>query len=71
VRSFRETDAAVDKHLADQLLVVLALAGGQLRVPAMTDHVETSLELLETFGFEPAVDTTDAEPLISIKRSTV
>lgn len=70
-RSFRETDAAVDRHLADQLLVFLALAGGGVRVPAMTDHVETSLELLDAFGFDPAVDTSGNLPVISIKRSVV
>ncbi|QFU81484.1 RNA 3'-terminal phosphate cyclase [Natronorubrum aibiense] len=40
----------VDHHMADQLLVYLALEGGRLRVPALTDHVATSCDLLETFG---------------------
>lgn len=70
-RSFRETDAAVDRHLADQLLVFLALAGGHVRMPTMTEHVETSLELLDRFGFDPAVDTSGGSPVISIKRSVV
>ncbi|WP_290819063.1 RNA 3'-terminal phosphate cyclase [Halovivax sp.] len=48
--------AAVDRHLADQLLVFLALAGGRVRIPAVTEHVETSLELLSAFGIELSVE---------------
>ncbi|NGM68093.1 RNA 3'-terminal phosphate cyclase [Natronolimnobius sp. AArcel1] len=46
---FLEREAAVDQHLGDQLLVFLALAGGRVRIPAVTDHVRASRELLETF----------------------
>jgi len=42
--------APVDRHMGDQLLVYLALEGGRLRVPAVTDHVVASCELLEAFG---------------------
>jgi RNA 3'-terminal phosphate cyclase (ATP) len=48
--------AAVDRHTADQLLVVLALAGGAVRIPEVTSHVESSLDVLDTFGFEVAVE---------------
>ncbi len=48
---FLESGAAVDRHLGDQLLVFLALAGGRVRIPAVTEHVEASLDLLERFGF--------------------
>ncbi|AGB30634.1 RNA 3''-phosphate cyclase [Natrinema pellirubrum DSM 15624] len=44
--------APVDRHMADQLLGFLALAGGRLRIPSVTDHVETRCELLEAFGAE-------------------
>ncbi|QSW99995.1 RNA 3'-terminal phosphate cyclase [Haloterrigena alkaliphila] len=40
----------VDRHVADQLLVFLALAGGRLRIPAVTDHVAANRALLEAFG---------------------
>lgn len=63
---FDEGDAAVDRHTADQLLVLLALAGGEIRMPAVTDHVESSLDLLETFGFEPRLDTAGAAPTVSM-----
>jgi len=63
--AFDETDAAVDRHTADQLLVVLALAGGELAIPERTDHVEASLALLEQFGFELAVDRTADGWLVS------
>ncbi|ELY68042.1 RNA 3'-terminal phosphate cyclase [Natrinema versiforme] len=47
---FLEGAAPVDRHMADQLLGFLALAGGQVRIPAVTDHVETRCALLEEFG---------------------
>lgn len=48
--AFEETAAAVDDHLADQLLVFLALVGGQLRIPRVTSHVRTNLAVVEAFG---------------------
>jgi RNA 3'-phosphate cyclase len=39
-------DGTVDTHLADQLIPVIALAGGAFRVPAMTEHVEVNLAIV-------------------------
>jgi RNA 3'-terminal phosphate cyclase (ATP) len=50
--SFEDGDAAVDAHLADQLVPYLALAGGEVRVPEVTDHVDTCIDLLAEFGYE-------------------
>lgn len=55
-RAFERTAAAVDPYLADQLLVPLALAGGQIRVPRVTNHVATSLGLLRRFGVDVTVE---------------
>lgn len=60
---FTESDAAVDEHLADQMLVVLALAGGDLSIPHRTDHVDTSLALLEQFGFGCSVESGEGDSL--------
>lgn len=54
--AFHDTDAAVDSHVADQLLVVLALVGGCVRIPALTDHVRTNLALLDRFGSDVDID---------------
>jgi len=56
VESFRESGAAVDARLADQLLVVLALAGGRVAVPHLTDHVETNLAVFDAFGYDVSVE---------------
>lgn len=53
---FHDSSAVVDRHLADQLLVFLAFAGGEMWIPEITDHVEAHLSLLETFGYELQVD---------------
>ncbi|MFB6102608.1 MAG: RNA 3'-terminal phosphate cyclase [Haloplanus sp.] len=48
--AFHAGDAPVDVHMADQLLVFLALAGGTIRIPARTTHVRTNLDLIADFG---------------------
>ncbi|MFC7248497.1 RNA 3'-terminal phosphate cyclase [Halomicroarcula sp. GCM10025324] len=45
-----ERGAPVDPFMADQVLVFLALAGGRVRIPRVTDHVRTNLDLLTAFG---------------------
>ncbi|MGB9957344.1 RNA 3'-terminal phosphate cyclase [Haloferax prahovense] len=45
-------DAPVDRHMADQLLVWVALAGGRVRIPAVTDHVRTNLDVIRAFGYD-------------------
>jgi len=65
--SFEGTSAAVDRHLADQLLVFLAIAGGELSVPAMTLHVESSLDLLDAFGYTVAVDDEDTAGVVGLR----
>lgn len=54
-----EGRGAVDRHTGDQLLLPLALVGGRLSVPEVTAHVETSVDLLGTFGVD--IERTDRE----------
>ena len=49
-RAAHGTGVPVDEHMADQLLIFLALAGGDVRLPALTDHVRTNLDVLQAFG---------------------
>ncbi|MBZ6494157.1 RNA 3'-terminal phosphate cyclase [Natrinema longum] len=63
---FLEGVAPVDRHMADQLLVFLALAGGRVRVPAVTDHVETRCELLEAFGVEVGLERDGETAVVSV-----
>lgn len=48
--AFADGEAPVDPFMADQLLVLLALVGGRVRIPTVTPHVETNLDLITTFG---------------------
>ncbi|MFH1486918.1 MAG: RNA 3'-terminal phosphate cyclase [Chloroflexota bacterium] len=52
-----DSGAAVDRHVADQLILHAALADGESQyiIPRMTDHVETNLWLVEQFGAEVQV----------------
>lgn len=51
LRKQMDSGAAVDEHMADQILPYLALAGGDstVSVAAITDHCRTSAWLLEQF----------------------
>ncbi len=64
---FFEGDTPVDEHLGDQLLVFLALAGGRVRLPAVTEHVRTSLALLEEFGV--AIDLEEGTRTVCCERT--
>jgi len=48
--AFRETDAVVDHHTADQVLLPLAVAGGAVAVPEVTGHVASNAALIRSFG---------------------
>jgi RNA 3'-terminal phosphate cyclase (ATP) len=47
---FRNSEACVDRFVADQLIVFLALVGGEVSIRELTDHVETNLSVVEKFG---------------------
>jgi RNA 3'-terminal phosphate cyclase (ATP) len=55
-REFREGPGAVDEHLADQLVPYLALSGGRVAVPCVTDHVATCVDLVAAFGHAVTVE---------------
>jgi RNA 3'-terminal phosphate cyclase (ATP) len=55
--AFQESGAALDRHLADQILIYLALAGGPstFTTEAVTSHLTTNVWVIEQFlgpGFE-------------------
>lgn len=56
--------APVDEHLADQLLPFLALEDGRVRIPRVTDHVATSLELFSAFGYDLSVSREEGTVLV-------
>jgi RNA 3'-terminal phosphate cyclase (ATP) len=61
---FRQRGGAVDVHLADQLLVFLALGGGRIAIPQITDHVRTCLTVLDAFGYDLEVNADRSPPVI-------
>jgi len=61
-RRFHGRDAAVDEHTADQLVLPLAVAGGTVTVPRVTDHVATVTELVRSFGADVEIDATADGP---------
>lgn len=63
-RTFRAGSAAVDRHLADQLVPFLGLAGGRVAIPAVTDHVATVVDLLDAFGVGVRIEERDETPVL-------
>ena len=64
---FIDGPGAVDRYLGDQLVVFLALAGGTVTVPSVTDHIANSLDLVEAFDL--AVDIVDDGPAPTLVRT--
>ncbi len=63
--SWRSGPGAVDAHLADQLVVPLALAGGVVTAPRSTAHLRTNLSLVDAFGYDLRTRTDDAGVVIT------
>ncbi len=66
LREFERGSGVVDEHLADQLLLPLAVAGGELAIPAVTDHVESSIELLEAFGIDVLLEQDEEAATVTV-----
>lgn len=58
--SWLATDAPVDARMGDQLAVWTALVGGAVRVPSITDHLRTNVEVIRAFGYDVSLES-DAE----------
>ncbi len=46
------SNAPLDKHMADQIIPYLAIAGGSVRVSGITGHARTNVEIVRRFGFK-------------------
>ncbi|RLM53380.1 RNA 3'-terminal phosphate cyclase [Halobellus sp. Atlit-31R] len=69
VAAWRETDAPIDARLGDQLVVWLAIAGGRVRVPRVTDHVRTNVDLVGAFGYDVSIRTDGDGPAATLVAS--
>ncbi|MFH1125759.1 MAG: RNA 3'-terminal phosphate cyclase [Candidatus Altiarchaeota archaeon] len=45
-----------DIHMSDQILPYLALFGGEIRVPQLSNHAQTNIHVINQFGFGIKVD---------------
>lgn len=50
-QQFHDSAGVVDRHLADQLIPYLAIAGGAIKVADVTDHIQTNVDVVNEFGF--------------------
>ena len=59
------SEAAVDEHVADQLVLPLAVAGGAVAIPRVTDHVATNVETVRSFGADVRIEGGDRPRLVT------
>lgn len=50
------SNAPIDRHMADQIIPYLAIAGGSVRVSEITEHAKTNVEIVNRFGFNLKID---------------
>lgn len=66
VRRFRRSTGVVDAHLADQLLVFVALAGGTVEIPGRTPHIDGARSVLDVFDRDLRIERTgDAQTVVA------
>lgn len=65
-KKFHSTKAAVDSHMADQLMVFMAIIGGEIRVPKITSHIRTNMGVVEKFGVNCDVRQEAESAVISV-----
>jgi RNA 3'-terminal phosphate cyclase (ATP) len=61
---FRDGPGVVDHHTADQLMLPLAVGGGRVAIPAVTDHVATNREVIRRFGGDLRVEESRNGPAL-------
>lgn len=59
------SSAAVDRYAADQLVPVLALTGGRVTIPEVTDHVESVVDLVRRFDRPVEIEDGDPAALVA------
>jgi len=65
-RRYLSADAPVGPHLADQLLIPLALGGGTFRTTTLTNHTHTNAAVIERFvGDRFSIEEADTGWLVS------
>ncbi len=50
-----DSNAPLDRYMADQIVPYLALAGGSVRVSEITQHAKTNVSIVNEFGFDVGI----------------
>ncbi len=51
-----DSNAPLDKFMADQIIPYLALSNGSVRVSEITEHARTNVEVVKKFGFDVEIE---------------
>lgn len=66
--AFRGGPGAVDQHMADQVVPLLALAGGEVCIPEVNDHISSAVDLVKSFGFDVGIEARGDEIVLVAAR---
>jgi RNA 3'-terminal phosphate cyclase (ATP) len=70
-KSFHSSEAAVDNYMADQLLVFLAVVGGEINVAEITEHIRTNMSVIEKFGNSVRIDNSEQTRYLRINSKNI
>jgi RNA 3'-terminal phosphate cyclase (ATP) len=57
--TFRDTEAAVDEHTADQVMIPLTVAGGAVAIDQVSCHITTNTPVIQMFGGDLHIEAGD------------
>jgi RNA 3'-terminal phosphate cyclase len=60
------TEAAVDVHLADNLIPLLAIVGGKIRTVSITDHIRANIYVCERF-FDVGFKVDESAAMVAVE----
>ncbi len=61
-----ESGATVDRHLADHLVPIMALAGGTIKLPRITEHFKTNIKVAKLFVGD-VFELDESERVLSVR----
>lgn len=50
------SNTQLDVHMVDQIIPYLALLGGEVKIPSLSNHARTNIHVVNQFGFEVKVE---------------
>jgi len=66
-KNFHASEAAIDRYMADQFACFHCYLWGAVKIPEITPHVQTNVEVIRRFGFDIDMETGN-NPVVWLKK---